>query len=556
MKKLIAMLLSLMMVLGCLTAGAEDLGTPAPATDTTVTITLDRQFMSGILNMLVDAENVPYAERALDVLEAVYLDVVSGDNVVDMALMANNTALTCLMGQVDEKGITYVGDLFPHYAIRLNFEDLSAFAQQSGMEVTLGGKPVSGEEALAVVQQVMGALEGYGADLSEYLKGLSGEVETSEDGTAQRLTLTTHHLAAMLDLVAVRLSTDETLRPLIEKALDQQSPYEEPVTFEEIITRLRDQAGRMLAEDPQVLGTVTVFQNEDGSMTVEVESNGKLLVSVDAANDEMSTVMDMMLLVSQEGTEDWNEVYKGLQDKTNFSDFGLDTRVKTSIDDDGVSNSFLYAEIMTSGWDVILSLLNKTAGYGTDAFYSYSNFGIDPGLTDDDVANIESYTVYADAPVMPSLEGLTVVNILTAAEEEQMALAKDVTTYGLPALVANAVLAMPDQAAAIMELALKGKDVSFDAAEEEETASMMAGIQEPADPDLTGLWKDEEHGATLTLNADGSCVLNIGGTEFEAEWTAQDSVITLKQGDIPLEGIYADELIVLNLGEYALELTR
>ena len=112
----------------------------------------------------------------------------------------------------------------------------------------------------------------------------------------------------------------------------------------------------------------------------------------------------------------------------------------------------LSLEIKAQGMDIVLTLADAVSGMGTPDFENYFAIGVDPGLTENNIALIEVSTVYGDQPDAPSLEGLTVLDPFTMTEEEQNALTEDLTGYGLPALLGAVQQALPDQMAVVMQM--------------------------------------------------------------------------------------------------------
>ena len=77
--------------------------------------------------------------------------------------------------------------------------------------------------------------------------------------------------------------------------------------------------------------------------------------------------------------------------------------------------------------------------------------------------------------------------------------------------------------------------------------------------DLVGTWvaelEDEESG--LQLNADGSCVMAVGKTRYNAiwSWEAPETVI-LAQGENLIRGVLADDTLTLPVGAFTLRFIR
>ena len=103
MKKLLALVLALMLALGCAAAVAEE-AAPAYGLDTKLQLTLNHDLGPMLAGMITGNYDEKISEAVMDVLDSVYLDVACGGNVVDMALMGNDYPLTSVVGVADEAG--------------------------------------------------------------------------------------------------------------------------------------------------------------------------------------------------------------------------------------------------------------------------------------------------------------------------------------------------------------------------------------------------------------------------------------------------------------------
>lgn len=451
MKKLLAFFLAMMMAFTCAAALAEETVLPT-GTLSKIDLVADRDFVVSFAGSMDAEGTTTYADLAaavLDILDKTSLYVNAGENGAVIDLDVGDTTLATFQCAMAEDGIVLVSNLFPSYALYVNMEELGKLIE-ANMNLSVNGVETSPEEMMAMAQELMGALEPYMNDLMAYIQTLGEKVEVSEDGTEMHLTLTTYEAADLLEIVLARLSTDEVLLPYVQQALAQSG---EEVSVEEALAACQQQIEAWRTAEAQEVVDIAVYQNEDGSMTVQVDLSGMMLLNIDISEVDGAQVIDVLVLMSQQGTDDWNALYDGVNSGENTDDVVLDFRVKTYTDaDDASDNVFVYAEVVTQGMDVIFSALNSTTGAGTADFYNFFSAGIDLGMTDDDIAGIEVHTIYADAPEAPSLEGLTVLNVLSMSEEEQNALMNDFSNNGLMPLVVAAQQAMPEQMAVVMQM--------------------------------------------------------------------------------------------------------
>ncbi|MBO4837682.1 MAG: hypothetical protein J5564_08330 [Clostridia bacterium] len=459
MKKLFAVLLALIMALGCVGAAAEEF--VPQATSTEIRMTVDHEFVGSMIPMMTGADlDAKYVEAILGILETAYADITAGGNAADITLKANDQVLCSLKGAMDEDGVVLVGDIFPHYAVRITAEDIENLMKQ--LPVSDVSELLS-EEALA---EIMADLQNYGEDFTAFMNTLSESAEVSEDGNTVVLNVTAHQLSSLADALVTRLSADEVLRPYIEKILEQANAQQEegaePVTLEALLEQARQYVQQISEAEDQVVATIAVTNSEDGANILATIAN-VAQIKVDAAG---STV-DVRVLGSQAGLEeggDWEALYNGLVTGSNYEDFATLVHFEMDYADD-VQSTYASTQILSGGMNITISALNKVKGEGTPDYFAYCNAGIDLGMTEGDVVQFELTSTYADAPAIPALEGLTVIDPFQAGEEETQGLLNDVMTYGLNTLMSGAMQAMPDEMAAVTELFMSSSEGAIEEGE-------------------------------------------------------------------------------------------
>ena len=527
MKKLLALALALMLALGCTAAFAEE-AAPAYGIDTKLQLSLNHNIGPLLLGLTTDNYDDQLSEALLNVLDNIYLDVACGGDVVDMALMTGDYPLTALVAVADETGVTCVGDLFPHYALRLEKDDIEAMMNdltqklEAQTKVELEGAALTEEEQQALLEDAQGYIE----DITAFIGTLQSGAQVSEDGTSTVVTISAHQLADLAETLLNRLSADEVVKPYLQMGLDQsnaQLPEDQQITLEQAFAQVREQLQQFKAGEDSAVAVITASQLEDGSSYLELNAMNKVLMAVNT----LENGADITALFSPKGITDAEAQLNGIQDGTNAEDGMLVMSLRKDTDDEGVTESTLAGNVMFGGLDLGLAMSNAKTGEGTVDYVSHSIGSLSLNLLGGDLVQVEAVSMADEIPDAPELGDRTVLNLAKLTDEEKEALAKDVTTYGLPAFAAACVQGMPDQVAALVEVGMDAKQLSFlpgSQTESEETYDYDTeeySYEEEEIPDdgmdLTGTWTAAD-GSVLVLNADGTFSLTYLGKETQGTW--------------------------------------
>lgn len=535
MKKLLALALALIMALGCAGAFAEE-AAPAYGIDTQVQLTLSHNIGPMLIGMATGNYDEQMSEAILDVLDSMYLDIACGGNVLDMALMGNDAPLTALVGMADENGVTLVGDLFPHYALRVEKAEIEALAQQLSEQLQAQfQEQLPGTEGVQLpelseeeLQALMEDMQGYSEDINAFLAAVQNDMQVTEDGTTAVIPLTTHQLAGLAESVLNRLSVDEVLKPYLQMAIDQanaQLSADQQVTLEQVLATASQKVEELKAAEDTVLATLTLMNNEDGSTYMELNAANKVLLTVTA----VSTGMDATMLISKNEITDAEALLNAITDGSNAEDAAVQLSIHSETDENGVDNNAFGLELLYGGTDVGLTCNNAQTGAGTIDYVSHTIGVLSVNLLGGDLVQLEVVTMADDIPVAPELGERTVLDPLKLTDEEKQALIKDVTNYGIPALAAACVQAMPDQVAELVELGINMRKLSLQSGEETEDwesydyseDEYQSEDDEEAEADdgidLTGTWTAPD-GSQLILNADGTFQLTYATKETQGTW--------------------------------------
>ena len=570
MKKLLALVLALMLALGCAAAVAEE-AAPAYGLDTKLQLTLNHDLGPMLAGMITGNYDEKISEAVMDVLDSVYLDVACGGNVVDMALMGNDYPLTSVVGVADEAGVTLVGDLFPHYALRVEYADLQAAMEELSKQLNLSmgdeadsQMPQLSEEEM---QALMADLAGYGEDIDAFLASVQDGMVVAEDGSAAQITLTSQQLVGLAESLLNRLSADEVLKPYLQMMIDQvnaQLPEDQKVTLEQALAAAAQKVQEFKAAEDTELAVVTTSQQEDGSAYVELNIVNKVLVAANTVENGL----DATVLICQKGITDAEAQLNGIMDGTNAEDMAVQLSVRSAVDENDVANTAFGMDFLYGGVDVGLMLNNAQTGAGTLDYVSHTVGSLSVNLLGGDVLQLDVVTIADDIPAAPELGDRAVLNVAKLTEEETQALVKDVATYGVPALAAACVQGMPDQVAALVELGIQAKDLSFlpgsqDQSEESydygydtEDYSYEEEPYEDDGIDLTGTWTAPD-GTVLILNADGTFTLIYCGKETQGTWEKPfNGSVSLDTEHVGVYWDYTETTISGTIGFDWLDFTR
>ena len=446
MKKFLAMLMAALMVLTCTVGLAET--TVAPAREVYAYLNLDRDFIQSYAASM-DESYGSIAQLALDVIEKTAVDVVAADGFVTGTVVAGDDNIPlCNFAVVTlDDGIALTSSLFPNYALHVKAEEIEQLVQQYS-NVSLGGQQISTEELEQLLMGLADSAEGYATDLSAYLNTLGEKVEVSEDGTHMSLALTTSEAADVIEIIANRMANDEPVKNFLNMALAEQE-----MTADQFVEQMKASVEQLRAGEAQQIAKLDVYNEEDGSTYVELDLAGKTLVTFSTGlNDKGENEVEIYIVTCKEGTEDWQGVYDAVVAGEDTENAVIYISVEYGVDENGEEETFVFIEANTQGMDIIFSALMTIENAGTIDEEIYLNAGIDLGITDDDVAGIVAYSVYTTDYEVPSLDGLTMIDVLSADEEAMNALMNDVYMYGLMSVMGNLQTALPEQAAVIMQL--------------------------------------------------------------------------------------------------------
>ena len=446
MKKLVALLAALVMLLSCTAAFAEETA-EAVSTITAMTVSVDESTVQSYVSLLDSDGSLGYAQiasAALDMLGNLGIYFVEEGNLGHVSVELGDTVIANLTGIVEEDGITLVSSLFPHYAIHAKTEDL--------VSLTLNGQSVSEEELEAAMQEICTVLAPYWEDVQTAASGLT--LQTAEDGSLYT-EYTAKFAGDVFSAWAARLAEDTVLQGYLQEALNasgETNENGEPLTAADLIAELQAAATELLSNGDAVLSEYNVYTDETtGEQYFTITIMNTVYASLCLyTNESGHPVVDAYLFTDTAGQDTWEAAYNAIINGENTDDLllGMTIEISDSETFDGL------AYLVSAGVEMDLWF-----GYTEDAgdYESYAYAAFDPGMgTENGVIGLEFATVESAESMVetPSLEGLTVLEVSDAnlSEEDAQLLLADLQNYGLATLLTNAQTAMPEQVSTLLSL--------------------------------------------------------------------------------------------------------
>lgn len=424
MKKIVALIMVLSMLMSCTAFAATK-----TSTQTVAQLYINPQLVAG------EGEEV---QTLVDTINSLVFTTTKGENVVTVAYGANDTEICeYTVATTEEGGLLLFSSLYPNTAILLDFAKVAALLEQL--------LPVDAEawlsEAQSAFDEIGSWFAPYMEDVASLMTTMESEVVVDESGMNAYLSVTSKHLAQILDAWLNRLSTDANMQALLSAVYTSamEGEYDAP-PFDQFLAQLQSEVTALKNSDEVMeLGTVGIYQGEDGSITYEVTIADQVLVSMDAYTYEGMECIDLLVITSS-GTADWQETYEGIYNGTNYSDvmFGLGIAV-------GTDYTYGQAYVVEAGQTVAITMEETVENAGTDDQKTQTVVSLDMAQGEQSV-NLGGYaaeTVLVDDYTMPSLDDKYVLDV--------MALPIDMLMNGLPQFAENIVAGMPEMVELVLD---------------------------------------------------------------------------------------------------------
>lgn len=570
MKKLLAIVLTLVMALGCLGAWAEEtVEVPAYSQETLIAGSVSHDLVQMFVPMFGEVDPA-VVEAVLNALEAVCLDVRESENVASIDLTTADYSLASTVCAVDEEGVTIVSDLFPHFAVRTTLaeldeaaESLTAMADEMGLKedalpFSIEMPEITEEQAAALTESITAYVE----DIEAFITAVQEGAVVAEDGSTVTIPLTMNQVAGLGEALLTRLNGDEALKSFLNFFIDQvnaQVSEEERVSLDQLLQMGLSGVQSLKTEEDQFLGAATMGATADGGQLVSVNIGNMLDIAITLNPD---ATIDLTALFAANGITDKDAQIAGILDGSNADDVLVKAALASTVDEDGTTVSSAVIDFLVGGVDIKITDTSKSYGEGTADYSTLNTVVVSCDMLGGDLFELNVAGIYCDDVAAPDLEGLTVISLAKATEEEQEALAKDVVNYGIPALISRFVLAAPDEAAALVDACAASKagtdgideDFESDGIDEDFEFDGEDYVEEDDGIDLTGVWTAGD--STLTLDAEGNFTLNWKGETVEGTWEKMFGFLYLDTETVGTSAEYTESSITMTLGFSTLEFAR
>ena len=425
MKKIIALLLALIMALGCVGAFAEEASQPAFTMSFESKVNVEA--ISQLLPMLgVDESAAAALQAILPLLAETNGQIVIADNGAQFDLGLKGQTVLTVAGEMTESGIALASDILPSYVITLAKETVEQMLQQFTAQ---------SEDAMANVDMnaVVESLTGYFMQFASVVTTAvsNGEPEVGEF-VFEDLDLTFNcRMPIEIDMEAIKAAA----LTLVEQLKNDES-------FASLISALGSKGISVdITENPEiVVPEVTVYAyanvDEEGNNIGEVN-----MVTVEVAS-EGQTVNVTVLMEGQ------NVVVYVEMPEQNIS---VTARVEPN--DSGIFVSF----VMNAAGVQAAETLTVTMGEAIQLYSETYLFDMENPIATDLVTLATSGE--RDFTVLDENKAEIAVEQLMADTEGEIAgaLLGDVMSNGLGALLTKVSEIMPDEVAALMTLLSGGQ---------------------------------------------------------------------------------------------------
>lgn len=420
MKKVLALLMTLVLTLSCVGALAEE------ATTTKATLSVNGDMLA-MLAGLTDAEDQQLLNTILAVVNNLGLTAVEAEGASQLTLTLKDapvSSTTLTFG--DEGSMVMVSDLFPSHAITLSAADLSQF---------MGSMP-SEEEITALVSSLeapMAAfMEGF---LSHATAPVTGEYEFEG--------------AAFNAMVTIDMTMDEMkilVLNLVKSLMENPTTASLFASMGDINVAEIDEELKDLAEaDPEdtVPLNIALYNNE---------AEGNVYITLNVADEDMTF-----------------SVAGGLVNGTFSLHLVAGESIYTSVEEMRQAAMVGSGDVMVFDWVIAIDEAMETLNATMDMIFQGVSLRLAIDLSASAI-KMDLYFMTTDAPILSinlmvdnggeivpvTTEGKTVINFMELANDAEGALSSallmDVMSFGLNNLIANAAAAMPDEVSALVML--------------------------------------------------------------------------------------------------------
>ena len=432
MKKILALLMALVMALGCVSAFAEEtqnneITFELPAITLNAETTIDIAEMEKVLTMFgaVDEDTMAMVKTILPILSVINESVVVADNGVQFDLGLKGQNMLTIACEQTEDGFALATDLLPSYVITVSNETIQQYAEQIAGQM---------QDAFANVD-----MEALAEKISEYgVEFVMTAMSAVKPGDSEHV--------AIYDYDGYQFNTktdiEVDLKTIVDAAADLIKKVRDDETFKPMFDAMQSAAGTLnlptdedLAIDEEKLPDVvcTMYTNTDDEFQA---TDATSLTYVETAAKDGAQKVDVAVLVA-DGVQVTIEDQDGnIVDVTVYMEDDT-VNVTVSLNAQGISVSF--GEIITMGDPVAI-----------DAFLYFMD-GENPLI--EEVATVAQGGERTFAVLDENKTIITVEQLLADTEGEiANALMGDLMGNGLGGLIAKVSEIDPEAVSTIMSL--------------------------------------------------------------------------------------------------------
>ena len=519
---------------------------------TQVSYSLSADFVKAVLNGKLDSKFLSkLINSVLYVLQNGYLDVVSGERGMSIALMINSQPVLAFKGEMAADCVRLYSDLFPHHVIKVDYSAMTDLVSLLRLPIAINpptqteNRAVVEEEPSIETEQLISAqlertaqtLTPYWEDVMDFVQSVARTNTISEDLNSMNMELSARQVNNLLESLLGRLSRDTKVFSFAQGLVDQLNDalgLEQKVTVEGLIADIIGGIQEVRGTSNQTLATITTNRNEDGVGTIEVSALNQLNVLYDV-NPNGNTVSVVLGGNGNDTTSRMADLRSG-----SSSNFGVALERKTNANDHSATD-LLVTELYLPGTTISYRAerINVNGEDGVSHFY---NTQVNVPQMGGEAITRRINTSAAQEPIIPALdrEGMVEVDWSNMDSQQKMNFLADVLTSGSTALLADILRAMPDSVARLVESG-SGRSTGS-----ESFSQRLLPPDAEEGQDLTGLWTT--NGGYLDIRKDGTCTLSYMGNVYEAAYVLFNGVFYVSQGTVFLNGAYTDNQITLNIG--------
>ena len=437
MKKILALLLVLMMTLG--TAYAQETTAVEGSEQTIMQMYINPQLMQMLGEVPAEAEQL--VDTVVNLFNGMSWTVTEDEGVCKMVFSINESEVYDYTVAEGEDALHFFSSFFPNTAIKLDFVSLAELLvrvmENEEVSAMLTEAQMIANELIAALEPAMAALPAYMEDLEAVIEAVASGAQSDDAGTYMYMPVTTHHVQDLLLAWAKRLQNDTALLPVAELVVSVLSEGEMADLSAELASLIADlEIAR--TQEANELASFATFVEDDGSLTYEIALMNLLLISANVYEQDGTEGMNVIVVISEYGTDDWKATYDSVYSgEAVYDDMVLGISVTMS---EAAAETVDYMKlfVVSAGSELSASAEITGVGRGTADWSETGVVSLDmeSGDTEMNLGGFAWQRNLVEKLTAPSLEDKYVLDVL--------ALPLDVLLNGLPEYVEKLEAAAPE----------------------------------------------------------------------------------------------------------------